>query len=137
MKIDLRIAGKTDAFDVSELAHDIDYSTSLKGYPGKLTFKLRKDPYGILKMNLGDEVEFRFENAEVFKGYIFSLSTTETEEYSVVAYDQMRYLQNHDYYFTDGTMSASDIFLDICNKSGFKEYDFSEKKIELKTIAQS
>ena len=129
MKIDLRIAGKTDAFDVSELAHDIDYSTSLKGYPGKLTFKLRKDPYGILKMNLGDEVEFRFENAEVFKGYIFSLSTTETEEYSVVAYDQMRYLQNHDYYFTDGTMSASDIFLDICNKSGFKEYDFSEKKM--------
>ena len=129
MKIDLRIAGKTDAFDVSELAHDIDYSTSLKGYAGKLTFKLKKDPYGILKMNLGDEVEFRFENAEVFKGYIFSLSTTETEEYSVVAYDQMRYLQNHDYYFTDGTMSASDIFLDICNKSGFKEYDFSEKKM--------
>ena len=71
MKIDLRINGNTDyGFDVSELAHNIDYSTSLKGYAGKLTFKLKKDPYGDLKMNLGDEVEFRFENAEVFKGYI-------------------------------------------------------------------
>ena len=130
MKIDLRINGNTDyGFDVSELAHDINYSTSLKGYAGKLTFKLKKDPYGILKMNLGDEVEFRFENAEVFKGYIFSLSTTDEEDYSVVAYDQMRYLQNHDYYFTDGTESASDIFLKLCNNAGFREYNFSEKKM--------
>ena len=130
MKIDLRINGNTDyGFDVSELAHEIDYSTSLKGYPGKLTFKLKKDPYGDLKMNLGDEVEFKFENAEVFKGYIFSLSTTDEEDYSVVAYDQMRYLQNHDYYFTDGTESASDIFLKLCNNAGFREYNFSEKKM--------
>ena len=130
MKIDLRINGNTDyGFDVSELAHDIDYSTSLKGYAGKLTFKLKKDPYGILKMNLGDEVEYRFEGAEVFKGYIFSLSTTDEEDYSVVAYDQMRYLQNHDYYFTDGTESASDIFLKLCNNAGFREYNFSEKKM--------
>lgn len=130
MKIDLRINGNTDyGFDVSELAHDINYSTSLKGYPGKLTFKLKKDPYGILKMNLGDEVEFKFENAEVFKGYIFSLSTTDEEDYSVVAYDQMRYLQNHDYYFTDGSESASDIFLKLCNNAGFREYNFSEKKM--------
>ena len=130
MKIDLRINGNTDyGFDVSELAHDIDYSTSLKGYAGKLTFKLKKDPYGDLKMNLGDEVEFKFENAEVFKGYIFSLSTTDEEDYSVVAYDQMRYLQNHDYYFTDGTESASDIFLKLCNNAGFREYNFSEKKM--------
>ena len=129
MKIDLRIAGKTDAFDVSELAHDIDYSTSLKGYAGKLTFKLKKDPYGILKMNLGDEVEYRFEGAEVFKGYIFSLSTTDEEDYSVVAYDQMRYLQNHDYYFTDGTESASDIFLKICSNAGFREYNFTDKRM--------
>lgn len=130
MKIDLRINGNTDyGFDVSELAHDINYSTSLKGYAGKLTFKLKKDPYGDLKMNLGDEVEYRFEGAGVFKGYIFSLSTTDEEDYSVVAYDQMRYLQNHDYYFTDGTESASDIFLKLCNNAGFREYNFSEKKM--------
>ena len=120
MKIDMKIIGEKEGFDVSELAYEIDYSTSLKGYAGKLTFKLKKDPNDILKIALGDVVEFCYDDLQVFKGFIFTLSTTEEEEYSVVAYDQMRYLQNHDYYFTDGTMSASDIFLDICNKAGFK-----------------
>ena len=127
MKVKMEITGKKDGFDVSELAYNIDYSTSLKGYAGKLTFKLRKDPN--LKIALGDEVEFSYDDLQVFKGYVFTLSTTETEEYSVVAYDQMRYLQNHDYYFTDGTETASDIFLKLCNNAGFKEYNFSEKKM--------
>lgn len=129
MKIEMKIIGKTEEFDVSELAYEINYSTSLKGYAGKLTFKLKKDPNDILKIALGNVVEFCYDNFKIFKGYIFTLSTTESEEYSVVAYDQMRYLQNHDYYSTDGTMSASDIFLDICNKASFKEYHFSEKKM--------
>ena len=127
MKIEMKIIGKEDEFDVSELAYNIDYSTSLKGYAGKLTFKLRKDPN--LKIALGNVVEFSYDDLQTFKGYVFTLSTTETEEYSVVAYDQMRYLQNHDYYFTDGTETASDIFLKLCNNAGFKEYNFSEKKM--------
>ena len=120
MKIDMKIIGKKDGFDVSELVHDVQYSTSLKGYPGKLTFNLKKDPNDILKIALGDVVEFCYDDLQIFKGYVFTLSTTETEDYSVVAYDQMRYLQNHDYYFTDGKKTASDIFLDICSKAGFK-----------------
>ena len=127
MKIEMKIEGKVDIFDVSEIVHDIEYSTSLKGYPGKLTFKLGKS--NILTMSLGDTVEFRFNDLDVFKGYVFALSTTDKEEYSVTAYDQMRYLQNHDYYFTDGTESASDIFTKICNNAGFKDYDFSNKKM--------
>ena len=125
MKVKMEIIGKEEGFDVSELAYEIDYSTSLKGYPGKLTFKLRKDPNDILKIALGDVVEFSYDDFDIFKGYVFTLSTTEEEEYSVVAYDQMRYLQNHDYYYTDGTESASDIFLDICRKAGFKEGTFA------------
>lgn len=127
MKIEMKIEGKVDTFDVSEIVHEIEYSTSLKGYAGKLTFKLGKSD--ILTMSLGDTVEFRYNDLDVFKGYIFTLSTTDKEEYSVTAYDQMRYLQNHDYYFTDGTESASDIFTKICNNAGFKDYDFSSKKM--------
>ena len=129
MKVEMKIIGKLEGFDVSELAYGIDYSTSLKGYAGKLTFKLRKDPNNILKIALGDVVEFSYDDFNVFKGYVFTLSTDETEEYSVVAYDQMRYLQNHDYYFTDGTESASDIFTKICTNAGFKEYNFTNKKM--------
>ena len=125
----MKIIGKKEGFDVSELAYNIDYSTSLKGYAGKLTFKLRKDPNDILKIALGDVVEFYYDDLQVFKGFVFTLSTTEEEEYSVVAYDQMRYLQNHDYYFTDGTETASDIFTKICMNAGFKEYNFNNKKM--------
>ena len=129
MKINMKIIGKQEGFDVSELAYNIDYSTSLKGYPGKLTFKLRKDPNDILKIALGDVVEFSYDDFNIFKGYVFTLSTNETEEYLIVAYDQMRYLQNHDYYFTDGTESASDIFTKICTNAGFKDYNFTSKKM--------
>lgn len=110
------------SFDVSSLAHDMTYTSSLMGQPGKLTMTLEKDPNGILTMTVGDKVLFLDEDgSRVFSGKIFTLGTDRSDSYSVTAYDQMRYLQNHDYINLDGeeNKSLQDIFVKICTQGGF------------------
>ena len=91
----------SEGFDVSEIVHGIEYTTSILGQAGKLTFTLEKDPNNILKIGVGSLVKFWHSdnNTEkekpIFMGNIFTIGTTERNDYRVVAYDQLRYLQNH------------------------------------------
>ena len=125
-------------FDVSELAHNITYTTSLDGSAGKLTFTLEKDPNGILILECGYTVKFYVTNENlylekiarekdselaesdyimenVFTGYIFTLGTDRTEAYKVVAYDILRYLKNHyTISFPNGKVSLHDVFEKLC-----------------------
>lgn len=101
-------------FDVSTLVHDIEHTTSLYGQPGKLTFLIEKDPNDILQISCGSVVQFWCEDTPVFYGFVFKIGTDRTECYRVTAYDQMRYLQNHDYFMMKD-MSLNDVFEKICN----------------------
>lgn len=101
-------------FDISSLVHDIEHTTSLYGQPGKLTFLIEKDPNDILQISCGSLVQFWCDDFPVFYGYIFKIGTDRTECYKVTAYDQMRYLQNHDYLLLKD-MSLVDVFNKICN----------------------
>ena len=103
-----------DGYDVSTLAHGISYSTTLEGQPGKLEFTLEKDPNELLKLTLGDVIKFWCDEAEVFYGYIFSIKTDRSQKYTITAYDQMRYLQNHDYLFMEN-LNLKTLFEKICN----------------------
>ena len=110
------------AFDVSTLAHDMTYTSSITGQPGKLTMTLEKDPNNVLSMTVGDKVVFLDEKgSKVFSGKVFTLSTEHNGTYSVTAYDQMRYLQNHDYLYLDGETNKNlqDIFTKICTQGAF------------------
>lgn len=115
-----------DGFDVSEILHDVEYTTSIIGQPGKLTFILEKDPNEILQISVGNMVklwELKDENKiPLFQGYVFTIGTDATEAYRIVAYDQMRYLQNHDDKFIDGSQTLLDIFKEICETCGIKSY---------------
>lgn len=107
--------GKLKGFDVSTLAHNIEYTTSLYGQAGKLTFTLEKDPNGVLELELGKCVYFWNGEFEIFKGYIFKIGTDKSEKYSITAYDNMRYLQNHDYRcIGEGDKTLADMFKEIC-----------------------
>lgn len=102
------------AFDVSTLVHDIEHTTSLYGQPGKLTFLIEKDPNDDLQISCGSLVQFWCDDYPVFYGYVFKIGTDRTECYRVTAYDQMRYLQNHDYLLMKD-MNLVDVFNKICN----------------------
>lgn len=108
-------------FDVSEIAHGMQYTTSINGYPGKFSFILEKDPSGILALECGYAVAFRNEGRNVFYGYIFTIGTDRTDAYKVTAYDQMRYLQNHDYHIIEsGKDTLDDVFNAICEHFSLK-----------------
>ena len=108
-------------FDVSELAHNISHCTTLEGQAGKLTFTLLQDPNGILQLSMGSKVLFWCGTAAVFKGYIFNIKTSQNSNFEITAYDQMRYLQNHDYLFAKD-LNLKTLFQKICNEAGIKDY---------------
>lgn len=104
-------------FDVSTLVHNIEHTTSLYGQPGKLTLNLKKDPNpnSEFQISCGSIVMFWCDKIPIFKGFIFNIKTDSTEDYKIIAYDQMRYLQNHDYMLIKD-MSLIDVFTVICNR---------------------
>ncbi len=115
-----------EGYDVSELAHNIEHTTSLMGQPGKLTFVLEKDsdPNSEFQISVGDLIKFWHTDSEtetetpIFMGNIFTIGTDITDAYRVVAYDQMRYLQNHDNLLISD-MTLEDVFNKICTACEF------------------
>lgn len=120
----------SEGYDVSELAYDISHSTTLQGQPGKLTFNMKKDPNGDLQLSLGSVVRFYNGNVPVFYGYIFTIRTNRQEIYQITAYDQMRYLQNHNYIFMKD-MNLVDMFEEICVREKIKNYAILGKAKQL------
>jgi len=121
----------SEGFDVSEIVHNIEYTTSILGQAGKLTFTLEKDPNEILQVGVGSLVKFWHSDSDnepekpIFMGNVFTIGTDRTEAYRVVAYDQTRYLQNHENLFIkDGENDLQFYFDMIC-----KQYNFVNPKI--------
>lgn len=104
-----------DAFDVSDLVHNITHTTTLLGYGGKLTFELEKDPNKILKISVGSTVKFWHNDNKIFKGYIFTIQTNGSGTYSVTAYDQLRYWQNHVIWVQEKGNTIVTVFDKICD----------------------
>lgn len=75
---------------------DIEWVTERKGVPGKLTFKILDD--GNIKINEGNAVRFKFNDKNVFFGFVFTKKTDKSKEINITAYDQLRYLKNKDTY---------------------------------------
>ena len=95
-----------ETFDMSELAHDIEFTTSLNSQPGKFTFYLERDPSEILKIGIGSIIQFFHDAKTIFYGKVFTIETDATDVCKVTAYDVMRYLKNEDSKIIDGTDST-------------------------------
>lgn len=139
MSLTMHIYSKRDesseGWDVSEIVHDIEYTTSILGQAGKLTFTLEKDTSeDPLQISIGSLVKFWHSDKEidikkgekgnpVFFGNVFKIGTDSSENYKVVAYDQTRYLQNHEYRtitFEDDK-TFEDVFDEICSTYELKK----------------
>lgn len=90
--------------------------------PSKLNFKIPYD--GVLQFTRGNMVVFKVNEAIAFQGYIFESETSKDKVYTILAYDQMRYLKNKDCFVYHDT--ASEVIKNIC-----RDYDlhFDEKGI--------
>lgn len=94
----------------------ITWTTERKGVAGKLTFTVVKDSK--IDFNEGSSVIFKYNNQNVFFGYVFTKSRDKEHHIQVTAYDQLRYLKNkHTYVYENKSaneivgMIASDFLL--------------------------
>lgn len=85
------------AADEPILADKIEWSTEIKGSPGKLVFTVAKD--NIISFQEGNHVALRVDGADVFYGFVFTKTRDKQNNIKVTAYDQMRYLKNKDTYY--------------------------------------
>lgn len=109
--------------DITELAADIKYTTSLSQQPGTLEVFLSKDPSGSVNIELGDVITFEDGDWKAFKGYIFTLGTDRDETHRIVAYDQLRYLMNEITFVVTGKKDMGDEFKELCKRAGLKNYN--------------
>lgn len=113
-KVLLNPINSKEVYVISTLVHNIEHTTSLYGQPGKLTLTVKKDPLNVLQISCGSRIAFWHNDFPIFNGFIFNIKTDSTGDYKVIAYDQMRYLQNHDYFLIED-MNIQEIFTTICN----------------------
>lgn len=87
------------------------------GSPSKLTFTVLKDDN--ISFGEGDAVRFKYKGENVFFGYVFSKSRSKDGLIEVVAYDQMRYLQNK-FTYVFANKSATEIIQMVCSDFGIQ-----------------
>lgn len=85
---------------------EVKWEVSADGSAGKLSFEVKAD--GILKVQEGNEVRLRYNNRDVFFGFVFSKKSNKDNWISITAYDQLRYLKNkYSYLYENKTVSTA------------------------------
>lgn len=100
----------------------IEWSTERVGTPGKLTFKIHLD--NELDISEGNAVRFKWNNNNIFYGFIFSKKIDKDRIITVTAYDQLRYLKNKETYVYENKTASEVINMiatDFQLQTGFIE----------------
>lgn len=106
-----------NVWDISDLITDISYKTTRRGKPSSLSFTLIKSLDTDLSYKNGDIVRLRYNDQNVFYGYIFTIDGGKDEDIKITCYDQIRYLLNADTYVF-ANKKASEIISQIANDFG-------------------
>ena len=111
MSAELLIYNGSKAF-APVVQEGIEWSTERAGSPGKLTFKVLAD--SILNISEGNAVRFKWNDANIFYGFIFTIKRDRENILTITAYDQLRYLKNKDTYVYE-SKTASEVVKMICD----------------------
>ncbi len=80
-------------YEISELVKSVSYTDKLNDGCSKLEFSYIDDG---LNIQNGSVVRFRFNDANIFYGYVFKHGQNKAKEITVTAYDQLRYCKAKD-----------------------------------------
>lgn len=80
-------------YEISELVTKVSFTDKLNDGCSKLEFSYINDD---LIITNGSTVRFKYNDAEIFNGYVFKVSRDDKKEISVTAYDQLRYCKAKD-----------------------------------------
>ncbi len=109
-------------WDLSGIVSDITWKTSRIGKPASLEFTLVGDglyQWKDFEVQNGYVVRFTYNGANLFYGYVFTISTGTDKQLKITAYDQVRYLLGNDtFVFTNVT--ADEVVRQIAVKNNLK-----------------
>ena len=80
-------------YEISELVTSVSYTDKLNDGCSKLEFSYIDDD---LVIKNGNVVRFKYDNTNIFYGYVFKVSRNKGKEITVTAYDQLRYCKAKD-----------------------------------------
>ena len=80
-------------YEISELVKSVSYTDKLNDGCSKLEFSYIDDD---LRIQNGSVVRFRYDDANIFYGYVFKHGQNKAKEITVTAYDQLRYCKAKD-----------------------------------------
>lgn len=92
--VELTIQNNANQMQNPVLEGDVIWETQRSGTPASLKFTVVKDE--TLDFHEGNPVSFRFGGQNVFYGYVFSKSRSDSLLIDVTCYDQTRYFKNKD-----------------------------------------
>ncbi len=91
--IEFLVETNGEIYEISELIKEISYTDKLNDGCSKLEFSYIDDD---LRIQNGSCVRFKYDNNNIFFGYVFKQGQNKKKEISVTAYDQLRYCKAKD-----------------------------------------
>lgn len=104
------IRGVRNGSDISDIVENLTISTSINGGAGRAELEIIGDGS---EFNFGGEIRVIAGGVIVFRGFLFSVSMSDSSRFSATFYDQTRYLRNNDI-IVYKKKTASDLFKTIC-----------------------
>ena len=122
MAAELLIQNGSDVF-IPIVQSGIEWSTDRVGSPGKLTFKVLQDD--VLNITEGNAVRFKWDDDNIFFGFIFSKKKDKENIWTITAYDQLRYLKNKETYVYENK-TASEVIKMVASDFGMQTGDIED-----------
>lgn len=102
-------------YDITDIVSNPKWTTGLNNQPGIFEFSMQID--SVVFLRDGDLIEVIIDGKNIFKGKVFKRKKSKKKLWSIVAYDNLRYLQNKDT-LVFGVNKLADRFNNICQIQG-------------------
>lgn len=122
-----------EIYEISELISRVSYADALNDGCSKLEFSYIDDS---LKIKNGSVVRFKFNDVNIFYGYVFKHGQNNKKEIAVTAYDQLRYCKAKDTITAKGD-TITTLAKKMCNYFNLKTATLTETRFVLPISLES
>lgn len=133
MKVEFLVKVNSKVYEISELVTKVSYSDRLNDGCSKLEFSYVNEN---LIIDNGSIVSFRYNDTDIFYGYVFKVNRNDPKTINVIAYDQLRYCKAKDSIVVMGD-TITTLVSRMCNYFKLKKGTLVDSKYILATNVES
>lgn len=132
MSMEFLVQTNGSLFEISELVKSVSWEDHLNDGCGKLEFAYLDDSLSIPN---GSVVRFRYDNANIFYGFVFKHSHNRKKEVTVTVYDMLRYCKVKDVIVVKGD-TVTTLVKKMCGYLGLPTGHLTDTGYRLATSVQ-